>query len=165
MRDLKKWAAAGVIALALCLFYVDNPKVFTHPGQASDLPGPVLVDRPDVVHTPDVEENRHIVAAFERQAHDVQVQGSGVVIKVLRDDLKGSRHQRFIVRLTPELTVLIAHNIDLAPRIEHLTAGEVVAFYGEYEWNAKGGVIHWTHHDPAGRHVGGWLKYRGQTYQ
>ena len=43
--------------------------------------------------------------------------------------------------------------------------GDTVAFHGVYEWNAQGGVIHWTHHDPVGRHVAGWLKHNGQTYQ
>jgi hypothetical protein len=41
----------------------------------------------------------------------------------------------------------------------------MIQFYGEYEWNNKGGVVHWTHRDPNGHHVGGWLKHNGSTYQ
>jgi hypothetical protein len=84
---------------------------------------------------------------------------------VLPDDNEGSRHQRFIVRLASGRTVLIAHNIDLAPRVEGLTAGDSVEFSGEFENNDKGGVVHWTHHDPDGRHVGGWIKHGGRVYQ
>ncbi len=103
--------------------------------------------------------------AFENRSSDFQVEGEGKVIRVLRDDLKGSRHQRFIVRLSSGQTLLISHNIDLAPRISSLRVGDSVVFHGEYEWNPKGGVIHWTHHDPAGRHIGGWIKHQGKTYQ
>ena len=106
-----------------------------------------------------------LAEAYAAQRSDVQVQGQGVVTKVLADDNDGSRHQRFIVQLGTGQSVLIAHNIDLAPRIPSLAAGAVVAFHGEYEWNPKGGVVHWTHHDPDGRHVGGWLKHAGQVYQ
>jgi hypothetical protein len=110
-------------------------------------------------------ENVDLIRAIESRASGVQVQGQGKVIKVLPDDNNGSRHQRFILELPAGQTLLIAHNIDLAPKIPSLKKGDTVAFHGEYEWNSKGGVIHWTHHDPGGRHVAGWLKHGGRTYQ
>jgi hypothetical protein len=94
-----------------------------------------------------------------------QFEGAGTVVRVLSDDTQGSRHQRFIVRLASGRTVLIAHNIDLAPRVEGLETGATVAFSGEFEDNDKGGVVHWTHQDPRGRHVAGWIKYQGRVYQ
>ncbi|RJG40201.1 DUF3465 domain-containing protein [Motilimonas pumila] len=109
--------------------------------------------------------DRSIETAYRQQQSDIQVKGEGRVIKVLPDDTKGSQHQRFILKLASGQTLLIAHNIDLAPRIADLQVGDHVRFYGEYEWNAKGGVVHWTHHDPGGRHVGGWLQHQGRTYQ
>lgn len=89
---------------------------------------------------------------------------SGVVSKILRDDNEGSRHQRFIVNVDNKLTVLVAHNIDLAPRVP-LQAGHDVEIFGQYEWNEKGGVLHWTHHDPRKQHEEGWIKFKGQVYQ
>lgn len=103
--------------------------------------------------------------AYESQQSDIQVQGEGIVSRVLVDDDKGSRHQRFILRLDNRQSILIAHNIDIAPRIPNLTMGDTVQFYGEYEWNKKGGVIHWTHKDPNNRHPHGWLKHKGIKYQ
>ncbi len=111
------------------------------------------------------KDNTRVLQAYQDRQGDVQVQGEGVVVKVLRDDLKGSRHQKFILKVGAGLTVLIAHNIDLAPRIGGLQTGDRVGYYGEYEWNSKGGVIHWTHKDPKGYHASGWLKHEGRVYQ
>ena len=106
-----------------------------------------------------------IVRAFRARANGVQVSGTGVTIKILPDDNDGSRHQRFILKLPSGQTLLVAHNIDLAPRIASLREGDTVEFNGVYEWNSKGGVIHWTHHDPERRHQAGWLRHKGSTYQ
>lgn len=103
--------------------------------------------------------------AYLNRLRHHQVSGSGTVIKLLADDNDGSRHQRFLLRLNSGRTLLISHNIDLAPRIESLQPGDTVEFNGEYEWNAKGGLVHWTHHDPQGHHVTGWLRHRQRTYQ
>ena len=103
--------------------------------------------------------------AFESRRSGVQVEGAGIVEKVLKDDLDGSRHQRFIVRLATGQTILIAHNIDLAPRVASIANGDDVTFAGVYEWNRNGGTVHWTHHDPKGTHPGGWITHRGSTYR
>ncbi|EKF9692954.1 DUF3465 domain-containing protein [Vibrio cholerae] len=103
--------------------------------------------------------------AYKSQQSDIQVQGFGQVVKVLPDDNDGSKHQKFILKLNSGQTLLVAHNIDLAPRIPNLKVGDSVEFYGEYEWNKKGGVLHWTHKDPQNRHAHGWLKHNGQVYE
>jgi hypothetical protein len=87
------------------------------------------------------------------------------VERVLSDDREGSRHQRFILRLNSGQTLLVAHNIDLAPRVDGLSKGDRVELYGEYEWNERGGVVHWTHRDPRGNHPHGWISHRGKRYQ
>ena len=103
--------------------------------------------------------------AFENHQSDLQIKGQGKVVHILPDDNKGSRHQRFLLKLNNQQTLLVAHNIDLAPRIPSLRVGDTVQFYGEYEWNKKGGVIHWTHKDPRNRHAHGWLKHNGRMYE
>lgn len=103
--------------------------------------------------------------AFDNRLSDVLVKGEGEVVHLLADDNQGSRHQKFILKLSSGQTLLVAHNIDLAPRIRELEVGDRVEFSGEFEWNEKGGVIHWTHHDPQGHHQDGWLKHQGRIYQ
>jgi len=75
--------------------------------------------------------------AFASGASDIQVEGEGTVIRVLSDDLNGQRHQRFIVQLASGQSLLVTHNIDIAPRIPGLKVGDSVHFNGEYVWNEK----------------------------
>lgn len=115
--------------------------------------------------TSDSSTDALLANAFASKSSDFQVSGRGTVIKLLPDDNEGSRHQKFILELGNGQTLLVAHNIDLAPRIGNLQVGDELQFNGEYAWNPKGGVIHWTHHDPGGSHEAGWLRHRGKTYQ
>ena len=104
-----------------------------------------------------------MVEAYEAQRGDLWVESYGTVDKTLKDDNEGSRHQRFIVRLSNDHTVLISHNIDLAHRVP-VSVGDRVVFRGEFEWNHRGGVVHWTHHDPQGG-PGGWIEHHGKRFQ
>jgi hypothetical protein len=146
-KNVKKLLIIVVLALALYGLYERNPglfKSFTGQSKASD---------------------QLLASAYENRESNIQAGGSGVVVEILPDDLRGNRHQKFILRLSSGQTILISHNIDLAPRVDDLRKGDVVEFFGEYEWNPKGGVVHWTHHDPDGRHKSGWLKHSGSLYQ
>lgn len=105
-----------------------------------------------------------IAKAFADKQSNIQVKQKGVITRILADDTVGDRHQRIIVRLSNNQTLLIAHNIDLAPRVPNPTVGKTLTFYGEYEWNDEGGVVHWTHKDPDGSHITGWLEYEGKRY-
>jgi hypothetical protein len=105
-----------------------------------------------------------IAQLYREQRSGIVVEGGGVVERLLPDDLAGSRHQRFILRLASEQTILVSHNIDLAPRIDSLRIGDEVRFRGQYEWNQRGGLIHWTHRDPAGKRTGGWLRHEDRIY-
>jgi hypothetical protein len=110
-------------------------------------------------------DNGALIEAFKHKKSDIFVEGAGVVKKLLADDNKGSRHQKFLVSISPEQTLLFAHNIDLAPRVENLQIGDAMTFKGEYVYNPKGGVMHWTHHDPDGNQAGGWIKHNGKIYK
>lgn len=93
---------------------------------------------------------------FRQHQSHVWVEVSGRVARLLPDDNQGARHQRFVVRTESGVTLLVAHNIDLAQRAP-VRVGDTVTLRGEYIWNRQGGILHWTHRDPKQRHPGGWI--------
>jgi len=160
-QNMKRWV--WIIVAALAVFGYRQLQQH-EAGQ-----GRSVIERPSEKRSADAKSGRGsaeqvLRQAFEAGRGDIQIEGQGVVVKTLPDDEKGSRHQRFILKLSSGQTLLVAHNIDLADKIKGLKKGDTVGFYGEYEWSKQGGVIHWTHRDPAGRHVDGWLKHNGRIY-
>lgn len=89
---------------------------------------------------------------------------SARVLKILREDIEGTPHQKFLIILSNGSTVLIAHNIQMAPQVP-IQEGTFITIHGDYIWNAKGGLIHWTHHSDTPKHGDGWIYYNGRRYQ
>lgn len=114
---------------------------------------------------PDARQETVIQEAFASRRSGIPVEFTARVSRLLADDIREPRHQRFVVRLGSGHSLLIAHNIDLAPRITDLDTDDTVRVRGVYEWNRDGGVIHWTHHDPAGKKTGGWIRHKNKRYQ
>ncbi len=114
--------------------------------------------------SPDSLGSSSIAELYQSRQSGVMVKFEGVIIKILSDDNEGSRHQRFIVQLSDQHTVLIAHNIDVAPRVP-IKKNKPVTIYGQYEWNDRGGVVHWTHKDSYGDHEEGWIEFQGKVYE
>ena len=110
-------------------------------------------------------ESGQIEESFQSHRSGVIVTAEGKVERTLSDDTSGDRHQRFIMRLPSGITVLVAHNIDVAPRLPGIAAGSSVRIHGQYEWTEKGGTVHWTHRDHRGSHEAGWIEFNGLKYQ
>jgi Protein of unknown function (DUF3465) len=97
--------------------------------------------------------------------HGQMVAVNGVVVRILADDHDGSPHQRFILKTNDGISMMIAHNLDLAPRLNGLAGGDKLRVRGEYLWNERGGALHWTHDDPHGDHEPGHIDWEGKRYQ
>jgi hypothetical protein len=104
-----------------------------------------------------------LLAAIRAHASRVWVETPATVVKLLADDTDGAEHQRFLVAADGH-SLLVAHNTDLAPRVP-LAVGDAIRVRARYEWNAQGGVLHWTHHDPERAGQGGWIRVRDEVYK
>ena len=111
-------------------------------------------------------DNTVVCNAYAQRASHIEVNAEGAVTRVLGTHPGiESPHTGFIVRLKPcGITVRVEANTDFTGVVP-VRVGDDVSMRGEYEYYAQGGVIHWTHRDPRGRHPGGWVTVGGKTYQ
>jgi hypothetical protein len=159
--------AAGAAVLLLLIYVARSHESGQAPAAAPgsrDHTVPVERPAPAPSSSASSDGGTSVAEAFRARRSNVEVETGGRVLRVLPDDRQGSPHERFLVRVDGATTVLVAHNLDLAPRIP-LAAGDSIELRGEYEWSPKGGVIHWTHRDPDGRHQDGWIRSGGRLYQ
>ncbi|MGB3766247.1 MAG: DUF3465 domain-containing protein [Phormidesmis sp.] len=165
MRTYSKWMLMRFWTAALLLVstVLAAPKVLPANALSSSMMAAPAVFWQSMAKT---SGDKQVLHAYKNQLSNVIVEDvSGTVDKLLTDDLEGSRHQRFILRVTPGHTVLVVHNIDLAPRVNDLREGDRLSVKGEYEWNDRGGLIHWTHRDPNSRHEDGWIIHGNVRYE
>ncbi len=122
------------------------------------------------------------VAACDAQTHpdnaaalaDIQSGKSGdeVVVQGIVSHVgrttggESGTHEHFDVRISSgaaEQDILVADNVSIGAAAPVRT-GDTVIVKGVLEVDPTGPVIHWTHHDPANRHVAGFVLLDGKMY-
>jgi hypothetical protein len=75
-----------------------------------------------------------------------------------------SEHESFPVRTDAGAHLEIVANLSLSPWLE-VRPGDRVVVDGELvRPPGREALVHWTHHDPAGRHAAGFIEWNGRRY-
>jgi hypothetical protein len=160
----QRWSALGLAALTAACMSGCSTKSLEHAQPNAEDQLKTLNQYSGSAPPVQGADDQEVLNAQAQQMKKVEVTMSGRVKKMLRDDTKGLPHERWLMQLSNGTTVLVAHDTKLAPRVP-LQDGDMVRIHGEYIWNDRGGVIHWTHHAPNGRHEPGWIEFNGQKYE
>lgn len=117
--------------------------------------------------TAEQPNNAQICALYASGSGGVEVIAQGTVLGILgtRGGPSGE-HEGFLLKLNEQCDLLlrVETNVDITGPVP-LQTGEVVTVKGQFEDDPEGGVIHWTHHDPSGRHVSGYVEADGKIYE
>lgn len=76
-------------------------------------------------------------------------------------------HEQFDVRADDGTAFRVVDNVTVAPRVparpgDRVTVqGELIRFRHD---PSRTPLVHWTHHDPRGRHAGGFIELGGRVY-
>jgi hypothetical protein len=117
--------------------------------------------------TTEQPNNEQICSLYSSGSSGVEVIGQGTVLAVLgTQNGPSGEHEGFLLKLNEQCDLLlrVETNVDITGPVP-VQAGEIVTVKGQFEDDPSGGVIHWTHHDPRGRHVGGYVDIGGKLYQ
>jgi hypothetical protein len=121
-----------------------------------------------VMQSGDDAGNAAVYDAWANQRSHVEVTASGSVAKVLGTRRGPSGvHTGFLLHLRGAagrgLTVRVEDNVDLTGPIP-VHAGDDAEVRGEYIYDPRGGLIHYTHRDPRGNRPGGYVKLANRMY-
>ncbi|MBV8725766.1 MAG: DUF3465 domain-containing protein [Candidatus Eremiobacteraeota bacterium] len=108
-----------------------------------------------------------VCQAYASARSHVEVVADGTVTRVLGVAAgRVSPHEGFLLRLRSgcHAIVRVEANTDFTGEFA-LAPGQSVTVKGEYEYYPRGGVVHWTHRDPRGRHEGGFIETGGRRYE
>jgi hypothetical protein len=115
---------------------------------------------------PERPDNGFICRAYTAQASHREVIAQGTVVAVLgRRFSRSGEHEGYLLKLNGDcdLMLKVETNESITGPVP-IHRGEKLIVKGEYEYDVMGGVLHWTHHDPGGRHVAGYVVSDGKTY-
>jgi Protein of unknown function (DUF3465) len=161
---LNKIIAVAVFSIVAATWYYHQPADRRSPIAQAPGPGSGWPDGPDSAAQHATFGDQAARALADR-ANGRMIAVQATVQRLLADDRQGSPHQRFVVRTASGQTLLVTHNVALAPRLDGLRPGDTVSIFGEYIWNIQGGLLHWTHRDPGGQHAAGFIDWQGRRYQ
>lgn len=116
--------------------------------------------------TTQTPDDRVLCDAYSAGRSHVEVVADGTVTRVLGvQQGRVSPHEGFLFRPASgcTITIRVEANTDFTGPIP-IAPGDRVTVKGEYEYYPLGGVIHWTHRDPRGRHEGGYIETGGKLY-
>lgn len=111
--------------------------------------------------------NSVVCAASQNEQSHVEVDAAGTVARILGvQSGRSSAHEGFLLRVACAAPVVIRVEANTSfTGTFALRTGQAVRVRGEYETDPRGGVIHWTHRDPRGRHPDGFIEVNGTRYQ
>lgn len=113
--------------------------------------------------------NGEVYDAWRAGRSHIEVTAGGSVARILGTRVGPSgTHLGFLVHLSGGegrgLTIRVEDNVDLTGPIP-LREGENVEVRGEYIFDPRGGLVHYTHRDPRGRHPAGYVLADGKFYR
>lgn len=109
----------------------------------------------------DLPSNDALEAAFAQGRTGVWLSGHGSVVRELGGD---DAIQRFQLRISDDLSIILVHRVGSAGRIP-AERNDTLAFHGRYDFHGAGGALAMTHADPAQPGGGGWVEHRGVRFQ
>ena len=163
LRRRGRFSVLLLIALGVAVAWYE----WQHRDQLGFLEPQPVASAPSTAPDSASNDNARVAALFAAHRSGEVVEITGRVVKLLEDDDEGDRHQRFLLQVGEQpLLVLVAHNIDIGQRVP-VTEGDPLRLRGEYEWSEKGGVLHWTHRNPARnpQHESGFIELGGKRYE
>ena len=156
-RRIGKWVAAGIIAGGAALFGLGKNKsesVKHHEQPAA------------VVSVSQNDENYSILSLIAQKKPATFAEAKNVkVVRLMRADNRGARHQRWIVQFNDGTTLRGVYNVDLSEKVP-LSPGDVISMGGElaFDERTKEPLLHWLHQDPSKKHIDGYVLHDGKTY-
>lgn len=101
--------------------------------------------------------NDRLEQAFQQGRSGVWLSGHGTVVR----ELGGTgAEQRFQVRVSDELTIVLRRDTQTASRIS-VQPEDRLSFHGRYDFHGGGGTVSMTHPDSSQPGGGGWIEVNG----
>ena len=115
-------------------------------------------------HPGKIDDDSALVAAVQSRKRVRYVEAGNVVAtKLLPDDNKGLRHQKWEAQLSDGNVIQVIYNVDMVPRVP-IQVGDKFGVGGEYIPSGRTGIIHWLHDDPKGLRPDGYVYLNGVVY-